>query len=414
MRKIFTSVLALLPLFAWGQNVEGYNWNEATKTLELESVDVTMNESINLPDGVTIVLSGENKINYLLTEGSAIMAEGSLRIQGDGTLEIQSGYEAIHAAGDITIDGSTLTIRTEGEGEGAICTETSISMNGCDVSITTATDDGIMLDGLLSINNSNLSIQAEEEEGIVCYGVVNIAENSVVDIYSGAKEAMEAHNGLIVSGSNVTLVAADYEPLYGEGAQINNSTFKALRGNAASAMSLREGGINYTIQNSWVESSDPIALVEEPVNSFVRILGATNTVYGNYTLVGDVVLPEGETLTLTEGSTLTIPEGITLENSGTLANAGTIVIEKGGAMNGEENGEIIKGDATGIEVVEGVKAYAQDGTVYVQTPSRMPIAIVSISGATVARAEQEGLQSYSLPKGIYIICIGEQTFKVRN
>ena len=62
MRKIFTSVLALLPLFAWGQNVEGYNWNEATKTLELESVDVTMNESINLPDGATIVLSGENKI----------------------------------------------------------------------------------------------------------------------------------------------------------------------------------------------------------------------------------------------------------------------------------------------------------------------------------------------------------------
>lgn len=407
MRKIFTSVLVLFPLLAWGQN-----WNETTKTLQL--VNVTRSESITLPDGATIVLSGENKINYPLTEGAAITAEGSLRIQGEGSLDIQSGYEAIHAAGDITIEGSTLTIRTEGEGDGAIATDASISMDGCDISITTATDDGIMADGSLSITNSNLNIQAEAEEGIVCYGVVNITGNSAVDIYSGAKEAMEAHEGLVVSGSEVTLVAADYEPLYGDGVQIDNSTFKALRGNAASALSLREGEISYTIRNSWVESSDPIALMEEPVNSFVRILGATNTVYGNYTLVGDVTLPEGEALMLTEGSTLTIPEGITLTNSGTLANAGTIVIQQGGVMEGEENGEIIRDSATGIEDIEGAKVYAQEGTVYVQTPSRMKVAIVSISGATVARAEQEGLQSYSLPKGIYIICIGEQTFKVRN
>ena len=152
-------------------------------------------------------------------------------------------------------------------------------------------------------------------------------------------------------------------------------------------------------------------------NTLCRVAEASSNSYytaviGAYTL--DENLNVEDNLIITEGSTLTIPEGITLENSGTLANAGTIVIEKGGAMNGEENGEIIKGDATGIEVVEGVKAYAQDGVVYVQTPSRMPIAIVSISGATIARAEQEGLHAYSLPKGIYIICIGEQTLKVRN
>ena len=71
-------------------------------------------------------------------------------------------------------------------------------------------------------------------------------------------------------------------------------------------------------------------------------------------------------------------------------------------------------DATGIEEVEGVKAYAQDGNIYVYTPNRMPVWIVSMTGAVLRNEEQVGLQAYDrLTRGIYIVRVGEQVFKIR-
>ena len=61
-------------------------------------------------------------------------------------------------------------------------------------------------------------------------------------------------------------------------------------------------------------------------------------------------------------------------------------------------------DATGLEEVEGVKAYAQDGNIYVYTPNRMPVWIVSMTGAVLRNEEQVGLQAYDrLTRGIYIV-----------
>ena len=71
-------------------------------------------------------------------------------------------------------------------------------------------------------------------------------------------------------------------------------------------------------------------------------------------------------------------------------------------------------DATGLEEVEGVKAYAQDGSIYVYTPNRMPVWIVSMTGAVLRNEEQVGLQAYDrLTRGIYIVRVGEQIFKIR-
>lgn len=71
-------------------------------------------------------------------------------------------------------------------------------------------------------------------------------------------------------------------------------------------------------------------------------------------------------------------------------------------------------DATGLEEVEGVKAYAQDGSIYVYTPNRMPVWIVSMTGAVLRNEEQVGLQAYNhLTRGIYIVRVGEQVFKIR-
>ena len=71
-------------------------------------------------------------------------------------------------------------------------------------------------------------------------------------------------------------------------------------------------------------------------------------------------------------------------------------------------------EPTGIEDLEGIKAYAKDGSIYVYTPNREEVTIISMSGAIIKHAEQVGLQSYSVNRGIYIVRIGEKVFKLKN
>ena len=71
-------------------------------------------------------------------------------------------------------------------------------------------------------------------------------------------------------------------------------------------------------------------------------------------------------------------------------------------------------EPTGIEDLEGVKAYAKEGSIYVYTPNREEVTIISMSGAIIKNAEQIGLQSYSISRGIYIVRIGEKVFKLKN
>ena len=71
-------------------------------------------------------------------------------------------------------------------------------------------------------------------------------------------------------------------------------------------------------------------------------------------------------------------------------------------------------EPTGIEDIEGAKAYAKDGSIYVYTPSREQVTIISMSGAVIKNEEQVGLQSYSVSRGIYIVRVGDKVFKLKN
>ena len=74
----------------------------------------------------------------------------------------------------------------------------------------------------------------------------------------------------------------------------------------------------------------------------------------------------------------------------------------------------VKEEATGIEEVEGEKVYTKDGSLFVQTPQREQVIIISMTGAVVKNEEQIGLKQYhGLNPGIYIVRIGEQVFKIR-
>ena len=73
-----------------------------------------------------------------------------------------------------------------------------------------------------------------------------------------------------------------------------------------------------------------------------------------------------------------------------------------------------KEDPTGIESIEGVKVYTKDGSLYVQTPQREQVLVISMSGAVVKNEEQIGLKQYhGLQPGIYIVRVGDKAYKVR-
>ena len=70
-------------------------------------------------------------------------------------------------------------------------------------------------------------------------------------------------------------------------------------------------------------------------------------------------------------------------------------------------------DPTGIESIEGVKVYTKDGSLYVQTPQREQVLVISMSGAVVKNEEQIGLKQYhGLQPGIYIVRVGDKAYKL--
>lgn len=70
--------------------------------------------------------------------------------------------------------------------------------------------------------------------------------------------------------------------------------------------------------------------------------------------------------------------------------------------------------STGMEDIDGAaRVYVKDGSLYIYTPQQDDITVISMTGVTVKRTQQTGLQSYPLNQGIYVVLVGEQVFKVR-
>ena len=71
---------------------------------------------------------------------------------------------------------------------------------------------------------------------------------------------------------------------------------------------------------------------------------------------------------------------------------------------------------TGVESVgdDAIEVYAEGGAISVYTPNKERVAIVSMSGAVIRMEEQVGTHRYTnLPDGVYIVQIGERSYKVR-
>ena len=69
---------------------------------------------------------------------------------------------------------------------------------------------------------------------------------------------------------------------------------------------------------------------------------------------------------------------------------------------------------TGIDVITGTQVYTESGTVVVRTAARARVTIVSLFGTTLYAREQEGTERYTdLTSGVYIVRVGDHTYKVR-
>ena len=71
-------------------------------------------------------------------------------------------------------------------------------------------------------------------------------------------------------------------------------------------------------------------------------------------------------------------------------------------------------EPTGLDDLEGIQAYAKEGNIYVYTPNREEVMIISMSSAILKHEEQIGWQSYDVNRGIYIVRVGEKVFKLKN
>ena len=71
-------------------------------------------------------------------------------------------------------------------------------------------------------------------------------------------------------------------------------------------------------------------------------------------------------------------------------------------------------EPTSLDDLEGIQAYAKEGSIYVYTPNREEVMIISMSGAILKHEEQVGWQSYDVNCGIYIVRVGEKVFKLKN
>ena len=69
---------------------------------------------------------------------------------------------------------------------------------------------------------------------------------------------------------------------------------------------------------------------------------------------------------------------------------------------------------TGIEQIEGAQVYTRDGSLFIQTPQPEQVLVISASGAILKNERFAGLRQFdNLSRGVYIICIGNERFKVR-
>lgn len=304
------------------------------------------------------------------------------------TVQPKAGLEAETYSENITVSGSggaSLSITASFNVRDEVKVEPSGSTN---LSFTTDRDEftltaTVRVDGELQNPNGSWTWTVEDE---------NVVER--VTLRSKAVSYSTSSQAFTIKGTGTTTITATYD----------DGTYR--------------GSVYFTVRISKPTPPDPIRYyniyvedvcdgVEVSTSKQVVREGGSINVYvkkdtANYTFDNfHVYYKEGYYDSWNELKEGTQPGEYPIKNIWT-----HIYIKAEGAEEKE--------DPTGIESIEGVKVYTKDGSLYVQTPQREQVIIISMSGAVVKNEEQIGLKQYhGLQPGIYIVRVGDRAYKVR-
>ena len=133
------------------------------------------NDSLRLKNAAVNVTAGD--------DGLVANAEGAYFYALSGTYSVKAAGDAVHAAGDVTIDGGSFSILA---GDDGIHSDTVITVNGGTLTIIneTATDaDGLDSDGDIFIRGGSTRISLRgtgTNTGIECAGVAEISGGDII------------------------------------------------------------------------------------------------------------------------------------------------------------------------------------------------------------------------------------------
>lgn len=152
------------------------------------------NDSLRLKNAAVTVTAGD--------DGLVANAEGAYFYALSGTYSVKAAGDAVHAAGDVTIDGGSFSILS---GDDGIHSDTAITVNGGTLTIIneTATDaDGLDSDGDIFIRGGSTRISLRgtgTNTGIECAGVAEISGGDI--IACGSYAVAEGFSSASLQGS---------------------------------------------------------------------------------------------------------------------------------------------------------------------------------------------------------------------
>ena len=290
-------------------------------------------------------------------EGTAVLDEES------GTLTLNNATISQETTDNYTIRVSNGELKVILIGENTItstskkafyCGTVDLAIQGTerDSLIIETDSDGLQVDnGNLTIDGCNVDITSTSFGGMMCFGILNIQNgaNITIDSY---ENSLIGNDGLFIKNSTVNAIvhAADYKTcaVYSNGnLNIENSMLDASSKSDCAFYSLgvmsitdsvvkaQSPGSGYTIYGAgglsltgtWLDNVDNEAYLSnaDTVENCVIIDYEDGIVVGNPVIKRDVELCNGATLTIPKQASLTLAEGMTFTNNGTIILNGDFI-----------------------------------------------------------------------------------------
>lgn len=285
-------------------------WDEENGTLTLNNATInqetTDNYTVRVSNGeLKVVLIGENKITS--TSKKAFYC-GSVDLTIQGT------------------EGDSLTIETDSDG--LQIDNGNLTIDGCNVDITSTSFGGMMCFGILTIQNgADITIDSYENSLIGNDGlfITNSTVNAIVHAADYATCAVSSKGDLNIENSTLDASSESDSAIYSLGTMsITDSVVKAQSPGSGYTI-YGAGGLSLT--GTWLDNVDNEAYLynANTVENCVIIDYEAGMVEGNPVIKRDVELCNGVTLTIPEQTSLTMAEGMTFTNNGIIILNGDFI-----------------------------------------------------------------------------------------